>query len=120
MLFKLALHGFSGWRIVLRFGYGASLLGSVALMTLAGHHGGLITHGDPMEKWPAEVLAQREEAAEALRGDPVIYEHVIHPILEERCAYCHDAEKQEGGLRLDSYFALLQGGEGGPGLVAGE
>ena len=29
-------------------------------------------------------------------------------------------EKQEGGLRTDSYFALLQGGEGGPGLVAGE
>ena len=120
VLFKLALHGFPGWRIVLRFGYGASLLGSVALMTLAGHHGGLITHGDPMEKWPAEVLAQREEAAEALRGDPVVYEHVIHPILVERCAYCHDAEKQEGDLRLDSYFALLQGGEGGPGLVAGD
>lgn len=120
VLFKLALRRFSGRGIALRLGYGTSLLASVVLMTLAGHHGGLITHGDPMEQWPADVLAEREEAAEALRGDPVIYEHVVQPILEERCVYCHDEDKQEGGLRLDSYAALLQGGEHGPGLVAGD
>lgn len=120
VLFKLALYRIPGRRIFLHSGYWVSLLGSLGLMTLAGHHGGLITHGDPMDKWPSKVLVQREAAAEALRGDPVIYEHVIQPILEERCTYCHDAEKQEGGLRLDSYLAILQGGENGPGLLAGD
>lgn len=97
-----------------------SLFSSMAFMTLAGHNGGLITHGDPLDKWPSTVLSQRKIAAEALRTDPVIFEHVVQPILDERCVYCHGADKQEGSLRLDSYAALLSPAENGPSLVSGD
>ena len=120
VLFKLAGHYYPERVRGMRVWYTLSLFGSVAVMTLAGHNGGLITHGDPMDKWPAEVLAQREAASEALRGDPVIFEHVVQPILQERCVYCHGEEKQEGSLRLDSYAALLTTGESGPSLVLGD
>ena len=119
VLFKLARYYHPERLRGMRVCYTLSLFGSIAVMTLAGHNGGLITHGDPMDKWPAAVLAQREAASEALRGDPVIFEHVVQPILQERCVYCHGADKQEASLRLDSYAALLTPAESGPSLVPG-
>jgi hypothetical protein len=44
----------------------------------------------------------------------------VRALLETRCASCHGAEKQKGGLRLDSREALLRGGESGPGAVEGD
>lgn len=41
-------------------------------------------------------------------------------ILETKCVSCHGAEKQLGGLRLDSLNALTAGGEGGPVIVVGD
>lgn len=37
----------------------------------------------------------------------------VWPLLEAKCVQCHGAEKQKGGLRLDSREALLRGGDGG-------
>ena len=39
-------------------------------------------------------------AAPALAA--VDFEKEIRPLLRERCAECHGAEKQKGGLRLDA------------------
>lgn len=119
-LFKLTGYYHPIYVRVTRICYLVSLFSSVAFMTLAGHNGGLITHGDPLDKWPAKVLSQRKIAAEALRTDPVIFEHVVQPILNERCVYCHGPDKQEGLLRLDSYAALLSPAENGPSLVLGD
>ncbi len=41
----------------------------------------------------------------------------IRPILESRCIECHGADRQKGGLRLDTREAALTGGESGPALV---
>jgi len=40
-------------------------------------------------------------------------------LLVARCAECHGAEAQEGGLRLDSRGGILRGGEYGPVVTAG-
>ena len=103
-----------------RFGYFGGLGLSVFLMTLAGHYGGEITHGDPLEQLPSKVLADRKAAAEALAKDPVVFTQIVQPILSVNCVYCHGTDKQEGNLRLDSMAALLKGGEKGPALVAGD
>ena len=103
-----------------RICYLISLFSSVIFMTLAGHNGGLITHGDPMDKWPSKVRAQRKVASEALGGDPVIFQHVVQPILNESCVYCHGADKQEGSLRLDSYAALFSPADNGIAVVSGD
>ena len=44
------------------------------------------------------------------------FETKIRPLLAGRCVKCHGAEKQKGGLRLDSRAAMLAGGETGPAL----
>lgn len=48
------------------------------------------------------------------------FERHIRPILAEHCHSCHSADKQEGGLRLDSAAALRKGGDSGPVVVSGE
>lgn len=44
----------------------------------------------------------------------------VQPLLESKCVSCHGAEKQEGGLRLDSLAAAQAGGDRGPAVVAGD
>src|ERR1044072_898481 len=60
--------------------------------------------------------------AEADRSSAEFFEKRVRPVLAGRCYGCHSlqAEKLKGGLRLDSYAALMKGGESGPVLVPGE
>ena len=44
----------------------------------------------------------------------------IAPLLKAKCVSCHGPDKQEGGLRLDSLEAALQGGDSGPAIVPGD
>ncbi len=48
------------------------------------------------------------------------FETKIRPVLVDQCTKCHGADKQKGGLRLDSKTAFLAGGETGPAVVAGK
>src|SRR6266853_6282753 len=48
------------------------------------------------------------------------FEKNVRPVLAEKCFKCHSAEKQKGGLRLDSREALLKGGENGRVVVPGD
>lgn len=41
----------------------------------------------------------------------------VLPILENRCLRCHSGSQADGALELDSYQALMAGGEGGPAVV---
>lgn len=41
------------------------------------------------------------------------YAKDIKPLFDSTCTKCHGAEKQKGGLRLDSLEAALKGGENG-------
>jgi mono/diheme cytochrome c family protein len=55
--------------------------------------------------------------AGAARGaDPAaleFFEKKVRPVLAENCQSCHGAQKQKGGLRLDSAAAVAKGGESG-------
>ncbi|MBL8849659.1 MAG: PSD1 domain-containing protein [Planctomycetaceae bacterium] len=42
------------------------------------------------------------------------FEKEVRPLLVERCFQCHSGDEREGGLRLDSRFLILKGGESGP------
>jgi hypothetical protein len=41
----------------------------------------------------------------------------VRPLLASRCLSCHGPDEQEGGLRLDSREAALEGGERGPAVI---
>lgn len=102
--------------------YLVSLLLSLMMMVSSGHHGGEITHGDPLKALPGRIHQQPKKikpTASSLDLDTVIYTDIVHPILEAKCTKCHGAKKKKGGLRMDSYPALLSGGEGMDCLVPG-
>jgi cytochrome c553 len=48
------------------------------------------------------------------------FEKKVRPLLVERCVKCHGAEKQKGGLRLDSAEGWKTGGDSGSPIVAGD
>jgi len=54
-------------------------------------------------------------------ADLDFFEKKVRPLLIERCYECHSTEsgKTKGGLAVDSKAALLQGGDNGPALIAG-
>lgn len=48
------------------------------------------------------------------------FEKKVRPVLVESCYTCHSAEtKPSGGLRVDDLHGLLDGGNSGPAVVAG-
>lgn len=56
----------------------------------------------------------------AANADEPDFVRDVKPILVKHCAKCHNATKQESGLRLDVGGGLLRGGDGGAVLVAGD
>lgn len=50
---------------------------------------------------------------------PIDFIKDIQPILQEKCYKCHGPKKVKGGLRLDSPAVILQGGDGGEVVIAG-
>jgi hypothetical protein len=44
----------------------------------------------------------------------------VTPILDRWCISCHGEKEAQAGLRLDSYEAILKGGDDGPVVVPGD
>ena len=100
----------------LRVIYLLMLLATTGVMIKTGHHGGEMTHGDPLDEapWKKEPPVARKEAPEKSDPEvpePAMFEAVVMPILEAKCIQCHGEKKQRSELRLDSYAAILAGGE---------
>ena len=101
-----------------------------ASLTLAGHYGASLTHGEGyLTEHAPGVL--RQLAGLPPRRDPevavikpieqrLLWHEVVQPILDERCISCHHEGKAKGGLRLDSLDALLKGGTSGLAIVPGK
>ncbi|WZP00306.1 PSD1 and planctomycete cytochrome C domain-containing protein [Isosphaeraceae bacterium EP7] len=53
-------------------------------------------------------------------ADSESFEKEIRPLLLENCAKCHGADKQQGGLRLDTRQAFMNGGDSGPAVIGGQ
>ncbi|WP_057937673.1 c-type cytochrome domain-containing protein [Algoriphagus resistens] len=100
---------------------GALLL---AILTLTGHLGGNITHG---ENYFTEVLPPALQAflgGEASSNEPLelpadnweeveFFTGAIQPILDQNCKSCHNPKKLKGELDLSSFKGIHKGGENG-------
>lgn len=66
------------------------------------------------------AAAGGEDAAPS-RDEVTQFEQRIRPLLVRRCYSCHseDAETLQGGLRLDTRAGIVDGGDSGPVVVAG-
>lgn len=108
-------------------GYG--LLVAV-LLSIAGHQGGNLTHGETylVEHAPKAVqaIAGYDGGAETQRDwsrvntDSInLYANFLQPALEASCTKCHNAGKQNGGLRMDEPHFVFAGGDGGSIITPG-
>lgn len=114
-----------------RWVYRGVLGATLGLLSLGAHFGGTLTRGEsylakyapgplqPLLGGAPKEAAKAPVKAAAPGAEPLIYEDVVQPILTERCAECHGAEKQKGKLRLDSLTELMKGGENGAAVVPG-
>ncbi|MFT6807621.1 MAG: hypothetical protein ACJA01_000841 [Saprospiraceae bacterium] len=81
-------------------------------LSIAGHLGGTITHGDDFL-----TLQTKEKISDipvfAISDVPSakVYKDVVHPILQAKCVHCHGPSKKKGKLRLDTYEDLIKGGK---------
>lgn len=89
--------------------FGSYLMTLLAL-TVTGHKGGQITHGEDYLS-TADLF---EEPIMVVQKDSVdYYKEVVHLIFEDKCVSCHNSNKSKGELRLDRYDLMLIGGERG-------
>jgi mono/diheme cytochrome c family protein len=66
-------------------------------------------------------LRSAQPAATKINTDrSSVFAKNIQPLLNDYCVSCHGPERTRAGLRLDSYEALVTGGDSGPALVAGK
>lgn len=115
-------------RKALTFAYRGLLSFTLALLMIAGHIGGNLTHGSKYltENAPAfvrELLGEKSEAASNaaspanLDEKQQFFAERVQPIFEKKCAKCHGKEKQKGDYRLDDPVVALKGGESGKAAI---
>jgi uncharacterized membrane protein len=89
----------------------------VLTLSVTGHFGGSLTHGEDYltayapfgekeKESQGRVLASVEEAE--------VFTDLVQPVLRSKCESCHRGGKTKGELNLSSYEAMLKGGENGP------
>lgn len=115
-----------------RWLYRGALVVTLGVLSLGAHFGGTMTRGESyLSKYapaPLKPLLGTPEPEKPTKtplepaspvAEPLVFEHVVQPLLAKYCVDCHGAEKQKGKLRLDSLELMLSGGESGAAVVSG-
>jgi len=92
------------------------LLLTAALATLAwtAHQGGSLTHGsDYLTRYMPHDLRMLLAPSAVSSHPDSFFARQIFPVLDTKCVACHGTNKEQGGLRLDSYESLMAGGKNG-------
>ncbi|HVU53713.1 MAG TPA: c-type cytochrome domain-containing protein [Puia sp.] len=95
-----------------------SLLALTILLTYTGDLGGGLTHGSGYLS--LATLTQGERKLPDNPDDVLVFEDIVHPILEKKCAQCHQGGKIKGNLSVQTWESLLKGGKHGPAITPGK
>lgn len=88
----------------------------VAVLISAGHLGANLTHGENFISQP--ITSNMDKPIISLE-QAVVFKDVIEPILNAKCAGCHNAVKLKGELKLTDSLSILKGGKTGKLFVPG-
>lgn len=106
--------------------YIAILIILFLLLTLTGHFGGSMTHGEdyltaglpqPMAGWFG--IQEKKDTSHHVKKiithlpEAVVYTDLVEPVLDEKCYSCHSSKKIKGALRMDREDLLFKGGKHG-------
>ncbi|PWJ58720.1 putative membrane protein [Dyadobacter jejuensis] len=94
---------------------GVSVLG-VALLMMTGHFGASLTHG---ENFLLDPLTTGKEISTVPLDSALVFEHIIQPILQQKCVSCHNEDKVKGELMLTDLSSILKGGKSGKLFIPG-
>ncbi|WP_242155808.1 c-type cytochrome domain-containing protein [Aestuariivivens sediminis] len=91
---------------------------SLIAIAITGHHGSILTHG-------SDFLTQYAKPPATIKPITHIdslhmFDDVVFKILDSKCIQCHNPTKRKGELALNSPENILQGGENGKVIVAGD
>ncbi|QXP55734.1 hypothetical protein H0I25_16970 [Cellulophaga sp. HaHa_2_95] len=94
----------------------------VVLLSVTGHYGGNLTHGsDYLVKYlPFGGVDKKELVAVTKVQDAEVFGHLVAPILQNKCASCHNSSKKKGGLSIADSVSILVGGKNGEILIPGD
>ncbi len=101
---------------------------TAAVMMVAGHLGGVLTHGEGYLWGETETTSKSAPlidttsssktkdtsvAVNNISTQVFVYRDQIAPILKNKCYSCHSSIKMKGGLRLDAEAFIRKGGKHG-------
>ncbi|HLT51584.1 MAG TPA: c-type cytochrome domain-containing protein [Arenibacter sp.] len=86
----------------------------IILVGLTGHYGGMLTHGEDFLDLPNSKKMGK------IPDNPLIYEDIVHRVLDVNCIGCHNPNKKKGELLMTGIQELLVGGENGAAIVRGQ
>ena len=93
----------------------------VVLISITGHYGGNLTHGsDYLVKYAPFKEKEKEVAKVTKIEDAFVFDHLVDPILENKCASCHNESKKKGGLSFQDSLSIMKGGKNGEILTIGD
>jgi uncharacterized membrane protein len=92
-----------------------ALLAAVLLTLIwTAHQGGSLTHGSDYLTHYMPPALKRYVAPSAVWSHPdSFFAKHVYSVLDTKCVSCHGTNKEQGGLRLDSYESLMAGGNDG-------
>lgn len=113
-------HSFSlSWKFKKQLIIGCLFL-MMAGLSITGHVGGSLTHGsDYLSAYAPFGEKPEEKTIPETLEQVVLFDHVIRPILDQKCSSCHRSGKQKGELSFENEKSILKGGESGPILTIG-
>jgi uncharacterized membrane protein len=86
--------------------YGCGFI-TVVLLFIAGHSGGILTHGENFVSGP---IASTEMVDDS---NPTVFRQSVYPILERKCTSCHNPSKAKGKFVMTSIEEFKKGGKKG-------
>ena len=90
------------------------VLTTIVLLSITGHLGGSLTHGEDYLLEPLRSEKAKEEIVLPKEIDSiVVYTHLVQPVLEKKCYACHNNTKQNGGLNMATWQGMEKGGNSG-------
>jgi len=87
------------------------------LVNYTGHLGGTLTHGS--DYLSLDLISGKASQKFLKVEDALLFEDVVLPLLNKRCAQCHREGKMKGELSVQTFAGLMKGGKSGLSVVGG-
>ncbi len=89
----------------------------VAGISFAGHWGGTLTHGEGYLSFSKD---ETQPAPVSDINEALIFRDIVQPILQHKCADCHNNNKMKGELSLQNFAQIAKGGKHGQVVISGQ